>query len=259
MSGDWLKMEVGLPEKPEVWQIAGIVGIDADSVVGKLLKVWRWFDAHTENGNAVGVTYPLVDHVAGVSGFAEAMALCGWLVQDGSILSIPHFDRHNGKTAKNRALTAKRVAKCKENSNARGNEDTVTSALPREEKRREEQKTLSASADAVDENSTTGKGDEPRRLIPVTAILAAYHASLPMLPAVRQMTDSRKKKLKQRWLEDAECQSVEYWAKFFAYVAQSDFLTGRDGRWTGCNFEWLIEAKNHLKVIEGTYENREAA
>jgi hypothetical protein len=123
-----------------VWQIAGMVGIDADSVVGKLLKVWRWFDAHTETGNALGVSYPLVDHVAGVSGFAEAMALCGWLRQDGSTLTLPNFDRHNGKTAKNRALTAKRVAQSKEKSNAKGNAPIVTTALPREEKRREEEK-----------------------------------------------------------------------------------------------------------------------
>lgn len=136
MAGDWIKMDVGLPEKPEVWQIAGMVGLDADSVVGKLLRVWRWFDAHTESGNAVGVTYSLVDHVAGVTGFAEAMALCGWLAQDGSTLSLPNFERHNGKTAKNRALTAKRVALCKSKSNA----PIVTDALPREEKNREEKK-----------------------------------------------------------------------------------------------------------------------
>lgn len=140
MSGDWLKMEVDLPEKPEVWQIAGIVGLDADAVVGKLLKVWRWFDAHTESGNAFGVTYALVDHVTGVTGFGEAMALCGWLLQEGSFLRLPNFDRHNGKTAKNRALTAKRVAKCKEKGNGEGNGVSVTHALPREEKRKEEKK-----------------------------------------------------------------------------------------------------------------------
>jgi len=140
MAGDWLKMSVDLPEKPEVWQIAGMVGIDPDAVVGKLLKVWRWFDAHTETGNAVGVTYSLVDHVSGVTGFGEAMALCGWLLQDGSTLSLPNFDRHNGKTAKNRALTAKRVASHKDKSNAKGNAVIVSDALPREEKRREEQK-----------------------------------------------------------------------------------------------------------------------
>jgi hypothetical protein len=145
MAGDWIKVEVDLPEKPEVWQIAGMVGIDADSVVGKLVKVWRWFDAHTQNGNAAGVTYALVDHVTGVTGFGEAMALTGWLEQSGSLLRLPNFDRHNGKTAKNRALTAKRVAAHKVKSNAEGNATgnaaIVSDALPREEKRREEQKT----------------------------------------------------------------------------------------------------------------------
>ena len=140
MAGDWIKMGVDLPEKPEVWQIAGMVGIEPDLVVGKLLKVWRWFDAHTESGNAVGVTFALVDSLVSVTGFAEAMTLCGWLEQDGSILRCPNFDRHNGKTAKNRALTAKRAAGHREKSNAKSNAPIVTTALPREEKRREEEK-----------------------------------------------------------------------------------------------------------------------
>lgn len=146
MAGDWLKMEATLPEKPEVWQIAGLLGIDPDAVVGKLFKVWRWFDQQTEDGNALGVTYALVDSTTSVTGFGEAMALCGWLEQDGSILRLPKFDRHNGKTAKNRALTAKRVAKSKGKSNAEGNGEVTQkvthAALPREEKRREEKKEI---------------------------------------------------------------------------------------------------------------------
>lgn len=138
MAGDWLKIEVALPQKPEVWQIAGILGIDPDAVVGKLLKVWAWFDAHTENGDAPGVTYVMVDAITGRNGFGEAMALCGWLEQDGSILRLPHFDRHNGKTAKNRALTAKRMASLRHKSDAESDADNVTSASAREEKRREE-------------------------------------------------------------------------------------------------------------------------
>jgi hypothetical protein len=144
MAGDWLKMSVNLPDKPEVWQIAGMLAIEADSVVGKLLRVWAWFDAHTEDGNAVGVTYPLVDRVAGVAGFAEAMVFAGWLHQNGSVMTVPHFERHNGKTAKNRALTNERVAKHRKSndeSNAEGNAGTVTKTVTREEKRREEENT----------------------------------------------------------------------------------------------------------------------
>mgnify|MGYP003405239962 CR=1 FL=1 len=136
MAGDWIKMQVNLPDKPEVWRIAGMLSIDADAVVGKLLRVWSWFDQNTENGNAPGVTYPLIDRVAGVAGFAEAMVLAGWLEHLGSDLCIPNFGRHNGKTAKNRALTNERVAKSRALSNAEGNAASVTKTVTREEKRR---------------------------------------------------------------------------------------------------------------------------
>jgi hypothetical protein len=131
LAGDWLKVELSTPDKPEVWRMAGILNISADEVVGKLFRVWRWFNEHTEDGNAVGVSYALLDRIAGVTGFAEAMALSGWLTQNGHLLSLPKFDRHNGKSAKNRALTSERVAKHR-------NAPSVTESLP--EKRREEKK-----------------------------------------------------------------------------------------------------------------------
>lgn len=95
--------------------------------------------------------------------------------------------------------------------------------------------------------------------IPYDDILAAYHESLPMLPAVRLLTDARRKKIKSRWHELADRQSLDYWQRFFAYVAKSDFLTGRSGKWSSCSFDWLFEPGNHLKVVEGNYENREQA
>lgn len=129
--------------------MAGVLGIDADSVVGKLLRVWAWFDSHTEDGNAVGVTYPLLDRIAGVNGFAEAMAISGWLEQNGHTMHLPNFDRHNGKTAKNRALTNERVAKSRikqQESNADSNGESVTKTVTREEKRREEKEKSTAVA-----------------------------------------------------------------------------------------------------------------
>lgn len=161
MAGDWLKVEVSLPDKPEVWQIAGILGIDPDAVVGKLIRVWRWFDAHTESGNAVGVTYALLDRHAGVTGFAEAMAMAGWLVERGSDVSIPHFEWHNGKTAKNRALTAKRAASHREKSNDGSVTSSVTVALPREEKRREENKEQKLGASAAKRGTRLTAAWEP--------------------------------------------------------------------------------------------------
>jgi len=140
MAGDWLKIEVCTPDKPEVIGIADILGISPACAFGSLFLVWRWFDQHTTQGNASYVTKVTIDRLSGNAGFADAMVKVGWLDVNDGVVSLPHFDNHNGESAKQRGLTAKRVAKSK----AKGNAVTVTEplpiALPREEKRREEKK-----------------------------------------------------------------------------------------------------------------------
>lgn len=132
MAGDWMKIELELPDKPEVHAISAMLNLDPDCVVGKLIRVWQWFDKHTVDGNAYGVTYSLPDRISGVTGFGEAMSFVGWLEQHDKTLVMPKFDRHTSESAKQRALTAKRVAKKR---NADSNAANVTKTLP--EKRRD--------------------------------------------------------------------------------------------------------------------------
>jgi hypothetical protein len=141
MAGNWIKFDTSTSDKPEVWAIATALEIDPDAVVGKLLRVWAWFDDQTEKGNAPIVTKALLDRKVGVTGFVTEMINAGWMSETDGVLSVPNFDRHNGQTAKNRVLTAKRVAAHKKGNaggNAKGNAPIVTGALPKEEKRREE-------------------------------------------------------------------------------------------------------------------------
>lgn len=48
MAGDWIKFELTTLDKPEVCQIADAADIDPDAAVGKLMRVWGWFDQQTE-------------------------------------------------------------------------------------------------------------------------------------------------------------------------------------------------------------------
>ncbi|KAB0517524.1 DnaT-like ssDNA-binding domain-containing protein [Pseudomonas extremorientalis] len=132
MAGDWIKFELTTLDKPEVCQIADFADIDPDAVVGKLMRVWGWFDQQTENGNAPSVSKKLLDRLVDVIGFCEHMKSVAWMIEIDGVISLPHFDRHNGKTAKNRLLTAKRVANHKAN-NGKGNAATVSGALPKED------------------------------------------------------------------------------------------------------------------------------
>jgi hypothetical protein len=132
MAGDWIKFELTTLDKPEVCQIADLADIDPDAVVGKLMRVWGWFDQQTENGNAPSVSKKLLDRLVGVTGFCEYMKSVAWMIEAEGAISLPHFERHNGKTAKNRLLTAKRVANHKA-SNGKSNAANVSGALPKED------------------------------------------------------------------------------------------------------------------------------
>jgi hypothetical protein len=156
MAGDWIKFEVSTSDKQEVWAMASTLGIDADCVVGKLLRVWAWFDQQTQDGTtrtnaepngasvsscvSSSVSKALLDRRVGVSGFCEAMISVGWMLDNGSSISLPNFDRHNGKTAKTRILTAKRVAEHAKKANANANDQLTLGALAKEEKSIEEKK-----------------------------------------------------------------------------------------------------------------------
>lgn len=139
----WLKIETETPDKPEMWAIAEMLSIDVDAVFGKVFRVWRWFDQHTEDGNAHGVSFSLFDRLVGLTGFASGMEKVGWLIKTEEGISLPNFDRHNGQTAKNRANTAVRVAKHK-SGNGKGNgevtQGSLPTALPREDKSKSKEK-----------------------------------------------------------------------------------------------------------------------
>lgn len=99
---------------------------------------------------------------------------------------------------------------------------------------------------------------------PHQAIIALYHELLPMCPGIRDWTPARAQALRARWNEDAKRQNLDYWRKFFAYVAESEFLTGRarttDGRRPFvASLDWIIKAENFTKIREGRYHNEQVA
>jgi hypothetical protein len=125
MAGDWIKIEHALPDKPEVMEMATALGIDSDAIVGKLIRVWTWFDNHTADGNAPVTVRALLDRYTGVTNFVTTMESVGWMEQVNDRLIVRHFDRHNGQTAKSRANTNRRVAKARS-----CNGDSVTNVTP---------------------------------------------------------------------------------------------------------------------------------
>lgn len=235
MAISWLKVEVATPDKPEVMEMSAELGLDPDAVFGKLFRVWSWFDSHSEDGNAPSVTEVLLDRQVGVTGFVTAMVNVGWMIKKDSLLIVPNFDNHNGSSSKNRANTARRVAKsriCNGKGNGICNDDVTPKplhkALAREDKIRLE---LIHMREKVSDHWN-------QVLTPLGK------------PKFVKWSDSRIKHFKARCEEDSS-RDLDWW------LALVDTVPSQHGAMNGAWFdlEWLIKSENNLvKFCEGKYK-----
>lgn len=105
--------------------------------------------------------------------------------------------------------------------------------------------------DIVDasENQDT-KNTEQNEKVPYREIVELYNQTCKSLPKVTKITDSRRRHIKSLW---KELEDLDKFRQLFALAEESEFLSGRNGKWAGCNFDWLINVNNAIKVLEGSY------
>ena len=109
---------------------------------------------------------------------------------------------------------------------------------------------------------------------PHIELLDLFSKHLPELPQPKPelWEGARAKALAARWkwcltakkrngerYATSKAEALDFFERYFGYVAKSDFLTGRDDRWSGCDLAWLVKADNFAKVLQGNYENRQEA
>lgn len=110
---------------------------------------------------------------------------------------------------------------------------------------------------------------------PHRELLVLFSQHLPTMPQPRPEVWGASKsaahlKARWRWLLTARranggeryattsVEALDWFGRFFAYVAESDFLTGRKGDFR-CTLQWLVTADNFGKVLQGNYANGGAA
>lgn len=144
MAGDWIKMRTDLYDDPAVIGMAASLKTNEFDIVGRLHLLWSWADKHTAYGFVPHITEKWIDKYVEKSGFASQMICVGWLVSDDKGVTFPHFDRHNGKSAKSRAENTERARLSRKISDkvvtkeGCSSQEKCDKSVSREEKRREE-------------------------------------------------------------------------------------------------------------------------
>lgn len=177
----------------------------------------------------------------------------GLFVKDGSTLySLRHRERIMGvldkaqeKSERGRRAVMARWGKASTNTDeADQNTDVIQ---PNTNKSREDK---------------TG-GDKTRKEkrvdFPCAEVVELWNEICVSLPKVMRLSEARRDKVKARLKEmggDTPETMLEKARELFRRIEQSEFLTGRSGKWKA-SFDWIFESRsNWLKVMEGNYDNR---
>jgi hypothetical protein len=142
---------------------------------------------------------------------------------------------------------------------------TVVEGLPNQKQKQEQKQ---------EQENPSGSSADKLPPCPHREILALFAKHLPTLPQPKPelWSGARAKHLAARWkwlltatkrggerYATTEAEALAWLERFFGYVAGSDFLTGRTGKFTGCDLGWLMNEENFAKVVQGNYENKAAA
>lgn len=107
-------------------------------------------------------------------------------------------------------------------------------------------------------DGTSGEPDNnkpsPRIKLNYENIIGSYHDILPDMPAVKVLTDERKRKLKSFWVKFKFNQ--ERWINYLSYIEShcrwmmEDRDNGRGGTWRRKNLDYLITERCYVAVKE---------
>lgn len=144
-----------------------------------------------------------------------------------------------------------------------------TSGIPEEPSRNLNQEPVTKNQEPLDIEPSGSLSGTSFHHCPQKQILALWKAKLPHLTQPRIWEGSRAAALRQRWYQaskpsafnkdgyDTTEGGLEWWGSFFEYIANDTKLSNgfeSQGRVWKPDLEWVVNATNFQKIIDGKYD-----
>lgn len=176
---------------------------------------------------------------------------------DSGIIVITHWNLHNNirKDRKKNTLfeSEKALLMLKNGVYAEKDNQMTTTCQPSVNQMSAQDKIskVKLSKDNINNNMSTSV--DGGNAFDYQSVVNSFNSICVSLPTVQKLTDKRRTQMKSAKKILGEM-SFE---KLFRIVESSDFLTGRNGIWNCCCFDWILKPANLTKIIEGNYTNKQ--
>jgi hypothetical protein len=92
--------------------------------------------------------------------------------------------------------------------------------------------------------------------LPCQEVVHIFNERCVDLPKVKVLSRKRKSAINARVKDYKPDDVIVFFESVFNTVNQSDFLTGKNKEGWTADFDWILNANNFIKIIEGRYSQR---
>lgn len=185
----------------------------------------------------------------------ETFAQFGMVEIIDGVITIPNWEKHQSldQLEQARENTRQRVAKHRQKQRllAKGEECNVTvtqgvtlPVTPCNGDRIEQDIEEDKEEDKEQDTHSTGEC--------VRGIIDLFNSLCPSLPSVQVLNETRRVKI----VTLLNTYSIHQFKQCFENAEKSEFLKGGGDKGWKASFDWIIDAKNFPKVLEGNYANK---
>ena len=185
--------------------------------------------------------------------------LCELFVSDNELFWSERVLRNIGKRTEisnKRSEAGKKSAELRKISTSVGQVSTSVQQNPTKESKGKKRKEKEDKYNKED-LPTNLFGDESKdgcKINKVELVRKLYNETFKdVLPSIIKITGKREKAVNSI-LKDF---SIDKIREAFDLVMQSDFLKGKTERKFACNFDWIFNSENFVKILENKYKNRD--
>lgn len=254
----WISVHEQLKDHQKVRHLSKLLRCSRHEALGVLITLWLWglnnADRHGDlNGaDAEDIADGIIYRALTAETLVQALVESKWLDEAAGHYTLHDWDFWQGEWYK---MLDKREANKKRMRETRN--DTCA--------------THSATHSAMHSVTHVQASPSPNRHLTVTLpselpsgnllpegncphgeIMELFNSVCTSLPKVKGITGTRQDTLRVWWKSGLTMDNLR---DFFQTVQDSDFLTGRTGKFTA-SFDWIIKPANRQKILEGNYANK---